>query len=585
MVAIALVVSAEAFAEIAHVGRLAISSKGVVVVEGDKELKGRFGMKLYPQQTVRTASDAKAVVRFRDGSTLTLGPAGELDLVRYAFNPLESKATNRLRVKKGAFRFLSAFKVKKQNVTVLTPTASMGIRGSVLEGVVEESIPDFFFLAEGKGLLQNKRGKVSAVDGSSMASLPSVAPLKPGQLPPAIVALALTDIEGLLGKSSELLKIKMDAKMLREDALASKRSFNNQLGLPDQKSPGLDLDVPIKAPKKDQRSQWHQEFERVASDNAYLLWAAWLLDQWELSWVPEAVAQGDITGLGALASIPADGNLAGSADFQAAANQANEKVPDAQQQVENRSAAATETRKEKQKAEVKAVVQSTVEVAENKQDVLKTVQEAVESNSEGNDEDTKKELAKNIVEASLGTDKNADPQLAAEVAAAATKGNPDAAADIAEQAVESVSDANKQEAANKTVGLIGKVAAEKTSEAIVRVLQNNPELKTEEVAASGSLGSEGGQDDAIVKAVAELTGQTEEEVKAETDGAKADVQEQVDNAVDQAGQSQDLTGTETEDQQGQDQDDQGDQEEEEVEEDEEVEEEEEEEEDDDASPS
>ena len=91
-------------------------------------------------------------VLLKDDSTFTVGPQCDMVIDNFVYDP--NKNTNSLsaKVKKGMFRFASG-KVSKSNpkeVNITTPTASMGIRGTMVEVLVG---PEAFLCAKHEGLL------------------------------------------------------------------------------------------------------------------------------------------------------------------------------------------------------------------------------------------------------------------------------------------------------------------------------------------------------------------------------------------------------------------------------------------------
>ncbi len=77
-------------------------------------------------------------VLLKDQSVFTVGPQCALTIDKFVYDPSKNNNQISANVKKGMFRFMSG-KVSKSNpddVAINTPVASMGIRGTIVEGLV-----------------------------------------------------------------------------------------------------------------------------------------------------------------------------------------------------------------------------------------------------------------------------------------------------------------------------------------------------------------------------------------------------------------------------------------------------------------
>jgi hypothetical protein len=151
------------------------------------------------EEDITTGSDAKAVLEFRDGSTFEVGPDAAVRIDSFVFNPEESTSHKALSVTRGVFRYVSAYVASDQETKITTPSGSMGIRGSVAEGVVDPAVPDFLYLGEGRATFTNSAGSSTLQPGNSIA-VPSAAtpPMAPEAMPVPVAAQALQAIESRL---------------------------------------------------------------------------------------------------------------------------------------------------------------------------------------------------------------------------------------------------------------------------------------------------------------------------------------------------------------------------------------------------
>src|SRR5262249_50906550 len=110
-------------------------------------------------ETVSTGAAARLEVTFKDNTRLTLGENARLTLNRYVFNPAAGSGTIRFRVV-GAFRFLSGqlSKLAHSDVSVTTPVATIGVRGTEFWGGPINDQALGVFLIEGAVRVSNAAG-------------------------------------------------------------------------------------------------------------------------------------------------------------------------------------------------------------------------------------------------------------------------------------------------------------------------------------------------------------------------------------------------------------------------------------------
>lgn len=98
----------------------------------------------YMQELVETGDESAIVIVFADGSKLTLGENSEAVIDEFVYDPAANTGNQAIKLTKGAFRYVSGA-LPKENVKIVTPPATLGIRGTELviditaEGDVEAS--------------------------------------------------------------------------------------------------------------------------------------------------------------------------------------------------------------------------------------------------------------------------------------------------------------------------------------------------------------------------------------------------------------------------------------------------------------
>lgn len=94
------------------------------------------GASIAAQERIATGADSAAQLVFLDRSTVTLGPNAALTLNKFVYDTNRGAADVAVRATKGAFRFVSGLG-GSENYEISTPRATIGIRGTIVEGGVD----------------------------------------------------------------------------------------------------------------------------------------------------------------------------------------------------------------------------------------------------------------------------------------------------------------------------------------------------------------------------------------------------------------------------------------------------------------
>lgn len=89
----------------------------------------RNATSIFFEERIETSVNALSRLLFTDDTTLTVGSNSSMVLDRYVYNPQTAKGEILVHLATGVFRFASG-KMPKENVTLVTPGASIGIRGT-----------------------------------------------------------------------------------------------------------------------------------------------------------------------------------------------------------------------------------------------------------------------------------------------------------------------------------------------------------------------------------------------------------------------------------------------------------------------
>jgi hypothetical protein len=109
----------------------------------------RAGDRVFQNEVIATAADSSVRIAFADQTNLALGPSSRVVLDRYVYNATrQGLAVN---LTQGAFRFTTG-NMNKPAIRVNTPTATMGVRGSVVNVDVTRNNSSFTLLDESEGI-------------------------------------------------------------------------------------------------------------------------------------------------------------------------------------------------------------------------------------------------------------------------------------------------------------------------------------------------------------------------------------------------------------------------------------------------
>jgi len=147
------VLSAPSFAKNDTIG-VNSSIKGDVTIASGEQAAKQAVIKdpVLLRDIVTASTDSSLQVLLLDQTVFTVGPDSLLTIDEFVYNPKKRKNTMTASVQKGMFRFMSGniSKSKRPKVSVNTPVASLGVRGTIVEGLVGQ---DAINIARSAGVL------------------------------------------------------------------------------------------------------------------------------------------------------------------------------------------------------------------------------------------------------------------------------------------------------------------------------------------------------------------------------------------------------------------------------------------------
>lgn len=140
---------------------------------------------IYRNELISTAGDSGTQISFVDQTNLTVGPNSDLVIDEFVFDAgAADTAKFSMRMTKGVMRFVSG-KMKKTAYAIRTPTATIGIRGTILTVTVALDGTTTLSVAEGTATISSGGATQSVAAGqSSTVSSAGGVPTQPGPTPP-----------------------------------------------------------------------------------------------------------------------------------------------------------------------------------------------------------------------------------------------------------------------------------------------------------------------------------------------------------------------------------------------------------------
>lgn len=105
-------------------------AKGTPPTQAEREL--RAGTELYARERVVTSPSGDVQVVFNDESTLTVGPASDLVLDEFVYDPGSTEKALGVKLRRGVARLIGGRISKSGKAEVGTPNATIAIRGGIV---------------------------------------------------------------------------------------------------------------------------------------------------------------------------------------------------------------------------------------------------------------------------------------------------------------------------------------------------------------------------------------------------------------------------------------------------------------------
>jgi hypothetical protein len=142
----------------AAAAKIGVTSATKNEVRGSNNRALSVGSDIFTNERVRTGVESTAQLLFLDKTSLSIGPQAELTLDKFVYNPNRGSGEVVLNSVKGAFRFVSGSQ-DPRHYTIKTPVATLGVRGTVVDYLVQDG-KAIFILVQGLAQLTMPGGQV-----------------------------------------------------------------------------------------------------------------------------------------------------------------------------------------------------------------------------------------------------------------------------------------------------------------------------------------------------------------------------------------------------------------------------------------
>lgn len=116
----------------AEIGQIKVAKGQVTVERQGAPIAASVGLRLEAADVVKTGADGSVGITMSDNSLLSAGPNSILSLDRFDYDPTTSQGRFDAQLQRGTLAVISGRIAKQsaQAMTVRTPTAALGVRGT-----------------------------------------------------------------------------------------------------------------------------------------------------------------------------------------------------------------------------------------------------------------------------------------------------------------------------------------------------------------------------------------------------------------------------------------------------------------------
>ena len=154
------------------------------------------GAGVVTEELIVTGAQGRGQLLFRDQTTLTVASSSQVVLDRFVYDPNQGTGEIGLSITRGALRFIGGATSDRQEAEIVTPTGTIGIRGSSVLVLVEEDGSTIVIFVAGDRLCFSVLGGRRHCTNRTGGMLTENGYM--GQVTPAFLAQILARIDGPL---------------------------------------------------------------------------------------------------------------------------------------------------------------------------------------------------------------------------------------------------------------------------------------------------------------------------------------------------------------------------------------------------
>nr|MBF0222413.1 FecR domain-containing protein [Desulfobulbaceae bacterium] len=115
-----------------HVANIKNLTGSVSIVRDTVRLAAELGQQLFSADTIISSADSSAGILFTDGTSVSIGPASEVNITNYLFQPNNNEYDFSLYMNRGSALYSNGKlgKLSPESVKIHTPRATVGVRGT-----------------------------------------------------------------------------------------------------------------------------------------------------------------------------------------------------------------------------------------------------------------------------------------------------------------------------------------------------------------------------------------------------------------------------------------------------------------------
>lgn len=163
---------------VATTGSVTIEHANAVVVQANisgQTAGTKVGDVVYLGDVVQTGADGRIGINFTDGTSFNLSSNAQMALTEFVYDPNSTSNSTLLNLTKGTFTFVAGDVAKTGNMTIDTPVATMGIRGTTphIEISDDGTVKFATLIEEGKAkIVEERKHKLTKKRAANTAPQP-----------------------------------------------------------------------------------------------------------------------------------------------------------------------------------------------------------------------------------------------------------------------------------------------------------------------------------------------------------------------------------------------------------------------------